>query len=61
MALVRPRYVRHRVLPRVRHSERFLQWLNAQALRLEITAQEIFALLLAGNSYLNVEAMEPEV
>lgn len=60
--MARPRYVRHRVYDRLRHSEQFLKWLDAQAERLSMTAKEVFEdLLVAQNlTFEQVEAMEPE-
>ena len=42
---VRPRYVRHRDYDRLRHSTRFLAWLDEQASRLGISAEAVFDLL----------------
>ena len=56
--MARPRYVRHRTYDRLRHSERFLKWLDEQAERLLMTAQEVFEDLLVaqGLSYEQVKA-----
>ena len=53
----RIRHLRHRDFDRVRHSSRFLAWLDAQAARLEKTAKQIFALLAGGASAQEVEGM----
>lgn len=63
--MARPRYVRHRVYDRLRHSARFLKWLDGQAARLEMTSQEVFEELLVdqGLTYEQVEGLpapEPE-
>ena len=42
---VRPRHVRHREYERLRHSTRFVAWLNDQAVRLGITQDQVFELL----------------
>ena len=57
--MARPRYVRHRTYDRLRHSEQFLKWLDQQAERLLMTAQEVFEDLLVaqGFSYEQVEAL----
>lgn len=57
--MARPRYVRHRTYDRLRHSEQFLKWLDEQAERLLMTAQEVFEDLLVaqGLSYEQVEAL----
>ena len=65
MARARPRYVRHRIYDRTRHSKHFLSWLDAQATRLLIEPDELFNDLLVaqGLSFEQVEAMpdgEPE-
>lgn len=38
-------YLRRRNLSRTDHSQRLLEWLNAQAVRLELTVAQVFALL----------------
>lgn len=57
---VRPRYVRRRSYDRLRHSDRFLAWLEAQADRLSLTARLVFDLFLVslGMSYREVENLE---
>ncbi len=63
MQSIRVRHLRHRSLERTRHSTNFLSWLNAQATRLEQTADEIFDALKAGATSQEIEAMptpEPE-
>lgn len=42
----RPRFVRHRTFDRLQHSTRFLDWLDAQAERIDTTAQIVFEELL---------------
>lgn len=41
----RARHVRHREFDRLRHSQRFLEWLSAQATRLTTTSQAVFTAL----------------
>ena len=57
--MARPRYVRHRVYDRLRHSEQFLKWLDCQAERLLMEPQEVFEDLLIAQelSYEQVEAL----
>lgn len=62
--MARPRYVRHRKFNRLRHSRRFLRWLDEQADRLQVTAEDVFNLMVANRlSYENVENLDafPEV
>lgn len=51
--------VRYRRFSRVRHSRRFLHWLDAQADRFDVTAQQVFETLLVflGMSDKDVEAL----
>lgn len=53
------RHLRHRNYDRTRHSQRFNEWLDEQATRLGITAEEVFDLLKEGMSAVEVE-QEPE-
>lgn len=57
----RPRYVRHRSFDRLRHSRKFLAWLDEQADRLTLTAQFIFEQLLVamGLTFEQVEDVAP--
>lgn len=58
----RPRYVRHRTFEQARHSRRFKSWLDEQATRLGMTAEELFNNLLVGEglSFEQIEARQPE-
>lgn len=51
------RYLRFRELARLRHSSRFLAWLEATATRLSTTVAVIFARLSAGESASQVDAL----
>lgn len=57
--MARPRYVRHRIYDRTRHSQHFLSWLDAQADRLLIEPEALFnGLLIAqGLTFEQVEAL----
>lgn len=57
--MARPRYVRHRSLERLRHSGNFNSWMALQAVRLNATVAIVFAMLLAGMDYVQVEGTEP--
>lgn len=62
--MARPRYVHHRKFNRLRHSRRFLRWLDEQADRLQVTAKDVFNLMVANRlSYENVENLDafPEI
>ena len=62
--MARPRYVRHRKFIRLRHSRRFLKWLDEQADRLEVEPEDVFNLMVASHlSYEKVENLDtfPEV
>ena len=53
------RYVRHRSFDRLQHSEQFLQWMDAQADRLESTPKDVFEILMVqmGMTAQQVEAL----
>ena len=60
--MVYVRYVRHRELSRLRHSKNFLNWLNVQAKRLNITTKELFTKMKKEQlSYLQVQNLKPVV
>lgn len=62
--MARPRYVRHRKFNRLRHSRRFLKWLDVQADRLDVAPEDVFNLMVANHlSYQQVENLDefPEV
>lgn len=51
----RVRHLRHREYDRLRHSQHFIAWLDAQAVRLAITPAAVFALLQGGMTAEQVE------
>lgn len=54
------RYLRHRELSRLRHSKNFLNWLNVQAKRLNMTTMELFTKMKREQlSYLQVQNLKP--
>lgn len=55
--LVKPRYVRHRSLSRLRHSKKFNAFLTEQATRTGQTEAQLFDVLLAGGTYLDILAI----
>ncbi len=57
MTRPRIRYLRYRRLSRTRHSHEFLQWLQVQATRLQMTLEQVYALFYAGNTAIQIEAM----
>jgi hypothetical protein len=56
---IRARAVRYRSFLRTRQARRFIAWLDAQAARLEMEPEEVFALLRQGNTAAQIEVMEP--
>lgn len=49
------RHVRHKLFERIRRSKHLLEWVNAQATRIGVSAQALWAMIQAGSSAAEIE------